>query len=222
MIQHVFIFIDFYRPINLCDQFYLSIACKFQVNLYKSLNVDKILNHIKIAHGAYTLKTGVEFESSILLGMGSQLRKRLEDQTKSCIVPVFVELVHFTDENFSKPSRELFIVFRKVEVGLQRNVSLSWLCVWLTSEAKENNFSVKMKITIEGKPKASLATNIRNDCVPDVSWTLNPIRAPEFAEWKLKPNHKIDFPFSLPLSHISNHYVDNEDNFTVSISFLKG
>lgn len=190
--------------------------CTFQTYLYKSLNVDEILKHIKTAHGKFLYHTEVGFGSLCFFYMDQEFRQTLESRTKSYIFPMFVQVVHFTDQNLTEPSRELFVIFLKVEVGLQRDVSLSWLFVWLTSEAKENNFSVKMTAKIFGGLDGEDA-----DCVPDMVWTLNPIRASEFAEWKLSQNQKLDFPFSLPLSHINKHYLGFEDLFTMSFTFSK-
>lgn len=148
-------------------------------------------------------------------------RKRIEDQTSNYIIPTFVEIVHFPEENLEESSKEIFLVLRKVVLDPKKNVFLSWAFVWLTSEIKNNDFSVTMKISLKGIPKPGIAANMGNFCVPDLSWTMEPITARAFAEWMVSKNQKLPFPFSLPLAHINKYYVDSDDMFTVSFAISK-
>jgi len=127
-----------------------------------------------------------------------------------------------TSENC--PSEMVFVALICFEEDAEKQKWFSVAFAMLTDdkEGESSSSSIKVKVVVKGQSDLESAENWGNNCVPDLMWTMKPMSASKLKNFlKMPLADRPQFPFTIPISVILKHYVDNEGKFTIQYSFDK-
>lgn len=180
-------------------------------------NYTDFFNHIKTRHGCNCI-------DSVKIGSPRLTGTELKTIQFTVLGPPFLAHHYFKPifyrlENPTGGTEQVFFVVILLKTDNFGNKVLSWVVVQLTPEITP----IVVKITINETENSRMVTQWGQHSVPTLSWTVKPLRFNDFRTLVEIPQNADTvqiFPFSLPVSLLSEYYVnENIGKFCYTITF---